>query len=184
MCAFKLNCMFVVYAFCSYKMWVGINAKVCLGNMWDIFRSSTFSGYSVDIGGAIYNMVVFPLRVLFFHGPKLRGFGFGGGSRPESMCQSFTDVRSEFWSVSEEARRECFEILEKKFRGFVVGTVALLTIVFFFQCMYLSVNRYFLLRPLNEVNRNLEKVISALNGCLLAPVVELHEEVDVKKKLN
>lgn len=129
----------------------------------------------------IYNTVVFPLRVLFFHGPKLRGYGFGGGSSLESMCQSFTDVRSEFWSINDETQRECFEILENKFREFVIGTVAVFTIVIFFQASYLSFNRYFLLRPLNEVNKNLEKVIRALNGALLEPVVD---EVYVKKKIN
>jgi len=156
--------------------------------MWGIFPSSTSSGYSANIGGEIYNLVVYPLRVLFFQGPKLWGFGFGGSSGAESMCQSFTDVRSEFWSVSEETRRECFEILEKKFRGFVIGTVAVFTIAFCFQFMYLSINRYFLLKPLNEVNKNLERVISALNGCLLSPVVELEvdevDEINKNKKLN
>ena len=121
----------------------------------------------------VYKIVVFPLRVLFFQGPKI--FGLGGGFSQERMCQSFTDVRSEFWSMNDDTRLECNEILENKFRGFVVGIVALLTIALLFQVMYLSINRYFLLKPLNEVNRNLEKVISALNGCLLSP--EIQEEI-------
>ena len=133
--------------------------------------------------GYIYNCLVFPLRILFFKGPKIWGYGFAGGDSQESMCQSFTGVRSEFWAVSAEARSECFEILENKFSGFVIGAVAVFTIALSFQISYLSINRYFLLKPLNEINRNLEKVISALNGCLLEPLVELHD-VDVNKKLE
>ena len=107
----------------------------------------------------VYNLCVFPLRVLFFRGPRLWGYGFGGGSSPENMCQSFTNVRSEFWSSSDTAQTECFEILESRFHAFVVGAVAFTTSALLIQTMYLTVNRYFLLKPLNEVNRNLEKII-------------------------
>lgn len=78
------------------------------------------------------------------------------------MCQSFTNVRSEFWSSSDTAQTECFEILERQFHAFVVGAVAVSALAVAIQTVYLSVNRYFLLRPLNEVNRNLEKVIRHL----------------------
>lgn len=112
----------------------------------------------------VYNLAVFPLRVLFFRGPKLWGYGFGGGSSPENMCQSFTNVRSEFWSSSDTTQTECFEILERRFHAFVVGAVALSTFALYIQAVYLTVNRYFFLKPLNEVNENLENVIQVLKG--------------------
>ena len=110
----------------------------------------------------VYNLCVFPLRVLFFRGPRLWGYGFGGGSSPENMCQSFTNVRSEFWSSSDTTQTECFEILEKRFDAFVVGAVALTTAALTIQFLYLVVNRYFFLKPLNEVNRNLERVVELI----------------------
>ncbi len=112
--------------------------------------------------GFVYRLVVFPVRVLFFHGPKLWGYGFGGGSSPEDMCQSFTDVRSEFWRSSDTTQKECFEILERRFDAFVVGAFALTTIAVCIQTMYLSVSRYFILRPLNEVNRNLQEILRVI----------------------
>ena len=113
----------------------------------------------------VYNLSVFPLRVLFFRGPRLFGYGFGGGSSPENMCQSFTNVRSEFWSSSDTTQTECFEILEKRFDAFVVGAVALSTAALTIQFLYLIVNRHFFLKPLNEVNRNLEKILIQLRVC-------------------
>lgn len=111
---------------------------------------------------SVYRLAVFPLKVLFFRGPRLWGYGFGGGSSPEDMCQSFTDVRSEFWRASDTTQKECFEILERKFDAFVVGAVALSAVAVCIQTVYLFVSRYFILRPLNEVNRNLEEVIRVL----------------------
>ena len=112
-----------------------------------------------DVTTGIYSVVVYPLRVLFFRGPRLWGYGFGGGSSPENMCQSFTDVRSEFWSSSDTTQTECFEILERRFHAFVVGLVALSAFAVCIQTVYLSVSRYYIFKPLNEVNRNLERVI-------------------------
>ena len=127
-----------------------------------VFSSSSSGGLFRGLRLNVYNLAVFPLRVLFFRGPRLWGYGFGGGSSPENMCQSFTNVRSEFWSSSDTTQTECFEILERRFHAFVVGAVALSALAVAIQTVYLSVNRYFLLKPLNEVNRNLEKVIRHL----------------------
>lgn len=107
----------------------------------------------------VYALSVFPLKILFFRGPRLWGYGFGEGSTHEDMCQAYTNVRSEFWTSSFATQTECFEILEKKFNGFVVGTVALTAFAVCFQTVYLTINKYFLLRPLNEVNRNLEILV-------------------------
>lgn len=120
------------------------------------------SGQGKSSLGVVYRLLVFPLRVLFFRGPKLWGYGFGGGRSADEMCQSFTDVRSEFWRSSDTTQNECFEILERRFDAFVVGALALSTFAVCIQTMYLSVSRYFILRPLNEVNRNLEEVIRVI----------------------
>lgn len=122
---------------------------------------------SLRVGEAlksVYRLAVFPLKVLFFRGPRLWGYGFGGGSSPETMCQSFTDVRSEFWGSSEATQMECFEILERRFDAFVVGAVALSAFAVCIQTVYLSVHRYFLLKPLNEVNRNLERIVVVMES--------------------
>ena len=129
---------------------------------------------SPSSGGLFYNLAVFPLRVLFFRGPTLWGYGFGGGSSPENMCQSLTNVRSEFWGSSETTQAECLEILERRFHAFVVGAVALSAFAVAIQAVYLSVNRYFLLKPLNEVNRNLEKVIRVLQNHVSACTSTMH----------
>ena len=131
-----------------FLSWSSVEGK------WDFLRGLRLN---------VYNLAVFPLRVLFFHGPRLWGYGFGGGSSAENMCQSVTNVRSEFWSSSDTTQTECFEILEKKFDAFVVGAVALSTAALTIQFLYLIVNRHFFLEPLNEVNRNLEKILKQIH---------------------
>lgn len=82
----------------------------------------------LDVGGALTKVMYFatlPLRVLYFHGPRLGGYGFQEGVSNEHACEQFTSVRSEFWAGSRDASGECSEILERKFNAFVVGLCAL-----------------------------------------------------------
>lgn len=130
---------------------------------------SSSGKFACSLLKSVYGLAVFPLKVLFFRGPRLWGYGFGGGSSPETMCQSFTDVRSEFWGSSEATQTECFEILERRFDAFVVGAVALSAFAVCIQTVYLSVHRYFLLKPLNEVNRNLERIVVVMESVAAVP---------------
>lgn len=79
-------------------------------------------------GGVLKKAMYFatlPLRVLYFHGPRLWGYGFQEGVEREQSCEQFTSVKSGFWAGSSDAQGECIEMLERKFNGFVVGLCAL-----------------------------------------------------------
>jgi len=81
-----------------------------------------------NVGSAIEKMIflaTLPLRVLYFHGPRLGGYGFHEGVGIEHACEQATSVRSEFWTGSSDAYRECEGILQRKFNAFVVGLCAL-----------------------------------------------------------
>jgi len=63
-----------------------------------------------NVGSAIEKMIflaTLPLRVLYFHGPRLGGYGFHEGVGIEHACEQATSVRSEFWTGSSDAYREC-----------------------------------------------------------------------------
>lgn len=77
-----------------------------------------------------------PLRVLYFHGPRLGGYGFQEGVSYEQACEKVTSVRSDFWVGSEGAFSECTDILERKFNAFVIGSFALATGAAIIHCIY------------------------------------------------
>jgi len=85
----------------------------------------------VGVGSALDRVVflmTLPLRVLYFHGPRLGGYGFHEGIGMEHACEQATSVRSEFWTGSNDALKECEGILQRKFNAFVVGWCALIII--------------------------------------------------------
>lgn len=94
---------------------------------------------SVFIGSVLEKAIYFftlPLRVLYFHGPRLGGFGFQEGVELEKACEQVTSVRSEFWAGSVSAIDECSAILERKFNAFVVGWCAVLIVCGAFQYVH------------------------------------------------
>lgn len=85
----------------------------------------------VSVESAIQKIIfvaTLPLRVLYFHGPRLGGYGFHEGIGMEHACEQATSVRSEFWIGSSDAYTECEGILQRKFNAFVVGFCALFVV--------------------------------------------------------
>ena len=100
---------------------------------------------------AIY-FVTLPLRVLYFHGPRLGGYGFQEGVRIEHACEQVTSVRSEFWVGSNDAIGECADILERKFIAFMVGGCALLVIGGIFQYVHILSTRHAISPTVNKLD--------------------------------
>jgi hypothetical protein len=94
-------------------------------------------------------VLFFPLEILYFHGPKLWGYGFYEGGRKETICSEVTGVRSGFWSDSQESFTECEDLLRRKFHAFVIGFVAITTTISFLQIGYLILCRHIILKSLS-----------------------------------
>lgn len=111
----------------------------------------------VSLGSALNKAMFFatlPLRVLYFHGPRLGGYGFHEGVSTGHACEQVTSVRSEFWTGSGDAFRECEGILQRKFYAFVVGWCALIFGGSVYACVYVICTRYALsatVKKLDEV---------------------------------
>jgi len=99
----------------------------------------------------LFNIIVYPLRILYFNGPRLMGYGFLEGRNKESICYEMTGVKSEFWSSSFQTMEECEILIEKKFYAFVIGLSTILTIYIFLSNLYLISIRYYISRPLTAV---------------------------------
>lgn len=101
-----------------------------------------------------------PLRVLYFHGPRLGGYGFQEGVSLEHACEKVTSVRSDFWGGSEGAFSECADILERKFNAFVVGSCALAIGCAIIQCFYVLTTRHAIsptAKKVDEILRHLQR---------------------------
>ena len=105
----------------------------------------------------------FPMRVLYFHGPRLGGYGFQEGVSSESVCEKYTSVRSDFWKGSDDAITECAVIMERKFNAFLVGSVALFVIGMFLQYLHIMSTRYAIYPRLKKIDDDISKLIRTKN---------------------
>ena len=108
---------------------------------------------------AALRVTLFPLEILYFHGPRLFGHGFQEGVSAETICSEITGVRSEFWTQTSEAFAECEALLRRKFYAFAIGCVATATLLTFLNMCYLTTTKHFLLKPLTaSISKELAKM--------------------------
>lgn len=108
----------------------------------------------------VFNIFVYPVRILYFHGPGLMGYGFLEGRNKDTICYEMTGVKSEFWSTSFQAMEECEILIEKKFNAFVIGLSTILTLYIILSNLYLISIRYYISRPLTaEIEKKIESSI-------------------------
>jgi len=70
--------------------------------------------------------IVFPLRVLYFHGPNLWGYGFWQGVAPADACATLTGTGADMWTMTLETAAACEDLLERHFLSFCVSVGAIL----------------------------------------------------------
>lgn len=108
-------------------------------------------------------LLTLPLRVLYFHGPRLGGYGFQEGVAFGSACEKVTSVRSEFWSGSGGAVEECLEILERKFNAFVVGGCAVFAVAVLYQYIHVLSTRHVIYPAIKSVDAKVDGVIKFID---------------------
>jgi len=97
-------------------------------------------------GKTAIDIIFFPLKIFYFDGPSL--FGSYEGTEKETICASITKIRSEFWSRSADTMEECDILLQRKFNAFVIGFIAIVSVVTFSCSLYMISLKHYLLRPL------------------------------------
>jgi hypothetical protein len=68
-------------------------------------------------------MYMNPLRLLYFYGPSLSGWGFWEGTGASDACSAITTVPASFWADGDANTQACDAVLERKFAAFVIGSV-------------------------------------------------------------
>jgi len=97
-------------------------------------------------GKTAIDIIFFPLRIFYFDGPAM--FGLYEGTEKETICASITKIRSEFWSRSADTMEECDILLQRKFNAFVIGFIAIVSVVTIGCNVYMLSLKHYLLRPL------------------------------------
>ena len=72
----------------------------------------------LSVANAVF---VWPLRQLYFRGPELFQAGGWAGTDHADICAQITGVSAKSWTSDSAHKKECQELLEKKFDTFFVG---------------------------------------------------------------
>jgi hypothetical protein len=127
----------------------------------NMFKVSTI----VDV---VLKVSLFPLEILYFHGPRLWGYGFQEGAKAETICSEVTGIRSGFWSSTPESFTECEDLLKRKFHAFVICLMTITSTLTFLHSVYLMSCKHIILKPLtasvsNELDLFLHKMRAQRN---------------------
>ena len=112
---------------------------------------------------------VSPLRILYFHGPRIWGWGGWEGINFEDICAQLTLVPASVWK---DQTKNCAELLERKFSTFLVSVFGAAYFFTLYKIISYIYFRYFILAPL----------ISELKKCLLTDSREEGEKIACLKQ--
>lgn len=89
--------------------------------------------------------IVAPLKILYFQGPSLFGWGGWAGLPMEDICAQFTQVSADLWK---NQRDHCAALIDRKFRAILVVVGCATYFAALYKLIYYMCFRYFFLRPL------------------------------------
>lgn len=85
----------------------------------------------------LYGIFIAPMKIIYFYGPELFGFGGWGGRSVEDICHHLAkDSRSEFWSSHPFATNECERMIEQRFQSNIIGLYGFLYFIVFFSILF------------------------------------------------
>ena len=102
-----------------------------------------------------YFLGIYPLKQLYFHGPRLWGWGGWEGFAPEDICSHITQVTSSVWKIQKD---NCTDLIERKFHSFLVTVFGVSYIFVLYKILSYCWLRYFILAPiLREFKETFQK---------------------------
>jgi len=88
--------------------------------------------------------ILYPLKLLYFGGPRLWGWGGWEGISTEEICAQLTQVPAKVWENS----TNCIELIERKFQTFLISIGSLAYFILVYKIINYVYLRYFILGPL------------------------------------
>jgi hypothetical protein len=107
---------------------------------------------------------VSPLRILYFRGPRIWGWGGWEGISFEDICAQLTLVPASVWK---DQITNCTELLERKFSTFLVSVFGAAYFFTLYKVISYIYFRYFVLAPL----------ITELKKCLISDSRKEREKI-------
>ena len=95
------------------------------------------------LSNCIWYCIGLPLKILYFNGPSIYGFGFWEGRSGEDICSQLTNVDSAFWKENPSV---CVDILDKKFGSFALSLGILVYFILLITFTKECLSRMFLRR--------------------------------------
>jgi len=89
-------------------------------------------------------LVVQPLKLLYFQGPAVLGWGGWGGLPIEDICAQFTQVSADLWK---NQREHCLALVDRKFTAVLVAVGCTAYFFTLYKLITYIWFRYFFLRP-------------------------------------
>jgi hypothetical protein len=89
-----------------------------------------------------------PLKILYFGGPSLLGYGFWTGRNTEDICAELTQVTSTHWLQG--GVEECSRLLEHHFDAFYIGSNALIVFGGLLTVICMCLCHCFFVRPITR----------------------------------
>ena len=107
-------------------------------------------------------LFVSPLRILYFHGPRVWGWGGWEGINTEDICAQLTLVPASVWK---EQMANCGALLERKFSTFVVSVFGAAYFFAVYKVVSYVYFRYFVLAPIiSELKRCIPDLLNRQGG--------------------
>ena len=86
-----------------------------------------------------------PLRMLYFDGPELGGYGFWGGRPPEDVCAEMSGLSSRAALLNPDG---CTELLERRFAAFLLCARLILLLYAVYKTWNVLTVYYTVMRPM------------------------------------
>ena len=106
----------------------------------------------------VKQLMSWPLRYLYLHGPSFSGYGFWEGLAHEEICSRLTMVDARYWYGTPEQEHACNQLIERKTESLWVLCSFLLYVFCFFRLVDALLNGLRLL-----ISRLLEVLIASVH---------------------
>lgn len=101
-------------------------------------------------------ILYYPLKTLYFNGPRVGNVGFWNGKFPQDICAQLTSVPSYTWT-QKNLDLECFDLLEKNFNSFYISILFVFYIYTFYIFLQYTWYRFFIWKPMiHDIEKLLE----------------------------
>lgn len=93
----------------------------------------------------ISSLIIYPLKLLYYDGPLIMGFGGWQGIPKEDICSQLTKVPSTMWLGQ---IHNCTDLIERHFNSYLIAFFATIYFLFIYKIIAHLWFKYFILKPI------------------------------------